>query len=326
MNAENTLIIGVDQQNGTNIYRLLRYRCVGDVWDFKKLRVNEPQLLSFLREKKLTLRNAAIKDGKLVGTTGSLERFKAKTNGYPPMVIISEVVDSDDNVLGYKICSSFGEVKTISIKDVLKMCETIQNSEMIPFQNAVYVSGDSAKKAHLRAFVEGDFVKEVIHRKKSAYAEPAVVKTSEASKNLARLEEMFTQEQIVELKLGKQHGVNIKVYGNNKLSPAQMAVIRKTMEEGLDPRPFASPEFSVQAMRMYLADLRYGVDISNYINPKYTIDQLNEISLGYMEGLDVSSYADPKLSAEEMAERRMRLESGIWKTHKVEEDASWRDK
>ena len=45
-----------------------------------------------------------------------------------------------------------------------------------------------------------------------------------------------------------------------------------------------------------------------------------------MEGLDVSSYADPKLSAEEMAERRMRLESGIWKTHKVEEDASWRDK
>lgn len=326
MVTENTLIIGIENREGVNIYKLLHYSYIEGMWNFKRLMASGPQILRLLWDKKLTLRNAGLQGGKIVGTTGSLDRFKVSKGNVPPMVIISEVVDNAGEVLGYKVCNNSGEVKTIPIKNVLDICKSIQNASLIPFQNAVYVKGDKDKKAHLRAFVEGDFVKEVVQRKKSSFARPAVVKETEAAKNLAKLEEMFTPEQIVELQLGKKHGVNIKIYGNNKLSPTQMAIIRKALEEGLDPRPFASPEFSPQTMRLYLADLRYGVDISKYINPKYNADQLNEVSMGYISGIDVSSYADPKIPAEEMAERRMRLESGIWTTHKVTSDSSWGDK
>lgn len=312
-------IVGLCNINGQQAYKSVIFDNGNQGWRVSKKVLPEQLLVSELRAGKISIINAKVVNGLLKGNPGDFSRFNDKS-----LVIISEIVSNDGTVLGYKVADSNGEVRNITLKDVINYCEKITEQGSIPIQNGIFVGFSSDQKAHIRCYPNSSFSKEIIDRNKNKHSQPAKVNTVENERSIQKLDEIFSKEQIEQLKLGKQNGVDIRIYGNSSLSAPQMEVIRKTLEDGNNAKLFADPRYSVEAMKLYRADLKYGVDIRYYLNPNYTAEQLSELSIGTITGVDISKFADPKITAEEMAERRNRLESEIWYAEKVQTDSTWR--
>ena len=317
----NGLIVGVDKVNNGKAYRVVLFSYNNKQWEFQRQQLNTDSLKALIAGGKVRMLNVKLDGNKLKGLTGSLGRFENGINN--PLVIVSELVADGRGVIGYKVANYDGTVKNVTVEDLIQHSMKTNQLGGIPIQNGQFVVETGGQRAHIRCYPGGDYIKEVIERKKSVNAKPATLDTDKNTKSLSKLEELFTPEQINELKIGKQKGVNIKVYGNNKLSAEQMRVVREGLQDGLDAKIYADPEYSVDAMRLLRADMKYGVDVSYYLNPKYSAEQLSELAEGFITGVDVSIYADPKNTPDEMAEIRMRLENNIWREHTVSADKSW---
>lgn len=317
-------IIGIEKHDKQKIYRVITFKRDGTDWKFTGRKLDERRIIQAI-EQGLEFINATVERGRLKGKTGDLARFENGVN--KPMVILAEIVTDKGEVLGYKMSNYDGIVKNISLRNVLAYCNREKVIGGIPIQNAIYVPGEGAEnrqsKSFIRCYNEGDFIQEVIVRKRAETAVKPKIYSEKNKKAISRLEELFNKEQIEQLKLGKKNGVNIKIYGDNKLEAEQMKVIREALEEKLNARLFADPRYSVDIMRYLRAELKHGVDISYFLNPDYSIGQLAELSNGYISGVDITKYANPNINAEEMAEIRLRLERNIWKEHSVDKDNSW---
>lgn len=318
----NGIIVGIDSANKSKVYRMVMFEKTNGNWQFGKQMVPEIQLVDLMAKKKVRCLNATVANNKIKGTTGDLARFDNKVNN--PLVIISELVTSDGVGIGYKVVNNEGVVKNTPSKEVLAYCARTTANGGIPIQNGMYVAETGGQKAHIRCYPGGEYIKEVIERNKSKNAKASVVDTTKNEKALTKIEELFNSKQVEQLKLGKQNGVNIKIYGNNKFSAEQMEVLRKTLEDGSKAELIADPEYSVSAMKILRADMKYGVDISYYANPGYSAEQLSELSSGYLDGVDISKYADVKINPVEMAEIRLRLVNNIFKELQVNKDDSWK--
>lgn len=95
----------------------------------------------------------------------------------------------------------------------------------------------------------------------------------------------FDDDQLEELQLGLEHGVQVSAYAKKEYFAVQMRQVRFGLEEGLD--------------------------ISLYNDEKYDWFQMEEIRLGLKEGLDAAIYANPRYSYEVMRELRKALKDGI---------------
>lgn len=321
----NAAIIGIDTRANESLYRVISFRMDSDGWKFARQIANASQLTSAINASKTNCINAKVEGNSLKGNPAALSRFENGVN--KPMVILTEIVaksSSGDEVLGYKMSNYDGVVKNITLREVLAYCERITKAGGVPIQNAMYVAETADQKAHIRCYAGAEFLKESIIRKRTQQAQPAQIQKGANEKALNKLEELFTKEQIEQLKIGKRNGVNIRIYGNNNLSADQMQIIREALEERLDAGLFADPRYSVDSMRYLRADLKYGVDISYFMNPKYSLEQLSELDSGYLSGIDISKYSDPSLTPEQMSEIRLRLENNFWKEHEVSKDESWK--
>lgn len=301
------IIVGIDTSNNVNDYRII-YFDRSNMDNYRKIAVIETDLIKILREGKIKLDNAALVDGKIKGTTGDLARFK--NSKMHSMVLLSEIV-ADDKVIGYRLASYDGKVSKVRIKDVLAYCARV-SSYGTPIQNAMYVSEKEGQRAHLRAFPGQTFYRETIQRNKTKVAQPAVVDKKNNEKQVSRLEELFNAAQIKQLKLGKAHGVDIRIFGNNKLSADQMKELRLALEDKVNAKAFADPAYSSSAMKALRINAKYGVDITYFVNPKFNAEQIYELSTGYLSGVDINEYADPSLSAKDMSKKRIFLESELW--------------
>ena len=304
----NGIIVGIDVINQAKAYRIIFYKHEGNDWQFNKQLMHESDLINAMVSRSITLDNAIIDNGAIKGSTGDLNRFNAK--GFHPMVIISEMV-ADDQIIGYKLASYEGKISNVRIKDVIAYCNRI-GSNGAPIQNAMYVAATDTQKAHIRAYPGQTFNKEIITRQKVPTAAPADVSKRDNNKQLSKIEELFTKDQIEQLKLGKEHGVDIRVYGNNKLSAKQMKELRLALENGVNPMPFADPAFTPDAMKALRIQAKYGVNISTFVNPRYNAAQIYELSTGYLSGVNIKDYADPDMSATDMSKKRVYLESKLW--------------
>lgn len=319
-------IVGIDTDaKGVKQYNVLlnSYDSSNGKWAFSKETVSELALMKAIINKKVHICNAEVKNEKLHGTTGSLTRFTPSKNiGIKPMVILSELRTDDgaERLLGYKVSTHDGAVKNIKLRELLSYCSRITNkakevkSDTVPIQNAQYVEGATDKDVpFIRSYIDNQFLVENIKVGKPDNVVTAKVDTEENKKQLSKLEELFTKEQIRELKLGKDKGINYRLYGNNKLSAQQMAEIRKALEVGLDPRPYADPAFKADTMKAYRIQSKYGIDISHFINPEYSPEQIMELSTAWISGVDISSMNDTNMSVNDMSKLRIELESKIWK-------------
>lgn len=313
------------QKDGTRVIRM-----VGEVVDNKgkrecvKCQDTEQGVIESLKRGKYKLMNATVENGKLKGTTGSLDRFNGKVK---PFVLMSQLVDESGVVLGYKLADCQGRVAKKPVKEIMTLCKAIDEKGGVPVQNAQYVSETAdGKKAYLKAYPGNTFEKELFRRGKNQYIHKPKVDKKEAEKAVkSRLEDIFSAEQIKELKLAKSQGMNIKKIGNPKLSAEQMRELRMIEEAGFNCELLADPAYKVECLEFYRAEVNTGADIKNYMNPKYNVSQLFELSAGAENGLDISKYANPDIDAQEMAEVRVRLGNDMWKEIVVKADPSWKD-
>ena len=317
-------IIGIETIGNQKLYRLLDMDInkTGDGqynWKFRALRETEESIVKALRTNKSI--NATVnKQGKLVGSPASLDRFKGSNS----LVILSVIKTQDERIVGYKICSFNGSVKNIPIKELLAHCRRVTKQGGIPLQNAIYVAETDVRDEHIKSYPNQEFITEIMRVNKNKAARQKKVDTRKHAEALksSRLEDIYSKEQIRELRLGKTSGVDIKLFANPALSWEQMKVIREALERKIkNVRLIAFPEFDVQCMKFYVAELAGGVDIRNFLNPKYNLGQLGELSLAYELGLDLNKVGDG--SVQEMAENRMRLQNNFWSEVAVEKDGEW---
>lgn len=299
------IIIGFNEDGSV---RVLLYNKLNKSTEFIRKTFSKEEIISLISTGKLKLDNATVVDGKLKGLTGNLSRFKS--NKIKPLVVVS-AIEADDKIIGYRVASYEGKITAFKLRDILDYCERV-NKYAIPIQNMQYVTKTDGVEAHLRLFPGQEIYTEVINRKRANTAVKANNDSKENEKKLSRIEELFNPAQIKELKLGKMRGVDIRIFGNNKLSAGQMHEIRRALEDGIDARVFADPAYSIDSMKALRINAKYGVDISYFSNPKYNAEQIFELSTGYLSGVDITQYADPRLTAKEMSKKRILLESSIW--------------
>ena len=316
------IIINIEKINNVNMVSVLFCEKEDDNSDFQYTLqiVTEDSVIDALKAGRVTLDNAKVDGGKLKGITGDLKRFAGE---HKPVVILAEMHQEKQGLIGYRVSLSNGTVRRVKLKEMLAYAKRKTDANQIPFQNGIYVRETDEKKEFIKAYKSSGFDVDVITARKNKHAAPANINMKSNEKAISKLDELFTKEQQAELRKGKLAGVDIRIYGNNKLSAEQMAVIRQGLEERLPMKLVADPEYSVQSMKMYMADMKYGYDVTGYLNPKYTAEQIMEVSIGITEGVDVSKYADPSNTPERMAETRLRLEHDIWKEEHALPNGKW---
>ena len=342
------VVVGIDNfsqtPNAAKVYRVLFAQVqlnkkdkliASGEWSFKKAGLDERTLLEKLGKVKF-LNVTKSEDNKIKGFPASLDRFKPVAGAaghnqrggvFRPIVILSELISSEGFLIGYKIATANGEVKNIINKELIAFCNRAVKAGAIPIQNGMFVAESNGVKAHIKSYPNSPFITETLQVNKNKHVEKANVRLANNEKTLNKLEEIYSKEQIHELRLGKKAEVDIRVYANPNLSAEQMSALRKGLAKGVDPKwlkLIASPAFSKDCMNFYIADLESGCDIRSYVNPKYNIHQLSVLSIGAEAGVDISKFSNPELTATEMQEIEERLESAIYKHIEVDMDGSWK--
>lgn len=321
------IIVGIDSVNNTKAYRAI-LACISPInskqynWKFDCKILSEDQMKKALGTIRFINAEFDIRAGKIKGSAGDFKRFQP-VQKFRPFVIISQLVNSDGKIIGYKIANYDGGVKNIPIKEIIAYGKRANRAGCIPIQNAIFVPDTGDKSAHFKSYPNKPFLEELIIINKNKNTEKRRVNTVKNAKTLNKLEQIYTKEQIEELKIGKKDGVDIRIYANPALSAEQMKVLRKGLTKGLNIRKIAFPEYSVDAMKFYSMELEDNRDISKYLNPKYSAAQIAELSIAVEEGLDVSKMSDPNLSVSKMCERRKRLENNVFFEEDVNREGSW---
>ncbi len=149
------------------------------------------------------------------------------------------------------------------------------------------------------------------------------------------LNQGYSEEQIEELGIGKDEGLDISVYENIVLSSMQMYQIRSGMEGGYDMRPYADGSFdwfqideirkgleaeldvslyakaeiSSEKMHEMREGLLVEMDLSDFL--KYEVAILHEIRLALTNRIDITNYVTRGYDAEQLCEIRLALEDGL---------------
>lgn len=237
--------------------------------------------------------------------------FDCFSNKVKPSVIVNNIKTKAGKLIGYTIIRFDGKCMRIKLADAIRLAQEAKQRGCVAFQNCIYVEQSAEKRAHLRAanevvipdFIIQDSVKKV---------DPSKLQKATPAKEPEKPESVFTPEQLKQLRLGKDNGINYKIYMNPKLSAEQMEQIRLITEAGFNGAYVAFPEYTVGALKFYLTDYKNGAEIRYYLNPKYSTAQLFQLSLGAADGIDIKQYKDPKINSLEMEEIRNRLTSKLW--------------
>lgn len=295
-------------------------------WQFSCRKMTESDLVSTMVNGAQYINVSLSNSGKLEWRSGAASRFNSNKR-HRPYVIISQILNNDDRIIGFKVADFDGNVKNIKEKEMIAYGYRMTKFGDTPVQNAMFVPSDekTGKKAFYKAYPGSKLFKEKLVVNKNKYnkqaKKPDINKNKEA---LSKLEQIYTPEQIKQLKEGKAQGVDIKIYANPALSAEQMKWLKFGLTKGADVRCVAFPEFKLDAMQYYVCELIDGMDIKKYLNTEYNAEQIAELSLAVEEGLDISNMANPKNSASDMAEIRERLEYNIWNDMLVTKDGSWK--
>ena len=318
-------IVGIDSMNNSpeKVYRAVisEYKNIDNskpgyyTWNFKCEMLPEYKILELLQkygEDKFLNLGFNKTTGKVTGKVASLDRFKP-SKSHRPLVIIGQIQTKEGKLLGYIVATYDGKIQRIQLKEMLAYGARCTNNGTIPVQNAAYVPADNnGKSAHYKAYSGMPFIECLHDIGVNKYTDTRKVQTSENKKTLSKLEEIYTKEQIRELKLGKKNGVKIAIYADPKLTAGQMRALREGLEQKVDVRPFAHPDYKEICMDYYVDCLIDKTNIKPFLSPKYNEAQLFQLSLACLEGVNISDMCDAKLSADEMCELRERRSKKFW--------------
>lgn len=123
---------------------------------------------NLLKSGVLQLYNAQLKGNDLVGTNGSLDRYVeiypgvAGTNKEVNLIIMAELRDGSNNLVGYRCVTSIGEVFDKPEKEITQLCNSLaqeycNNKDYYPIANGKIVQQDG-KEAHISS-IKGEYNK-----------------------------------------------------------------------------------------------------------------------------------------------------------------------
>lgn len=327
------LVVGIDKVNNNKLYRVIccEYKDTEKgkgyhKWNFKCEMLQEDKVKELIKKRgnEFFLNIGLDSEGNINGKNSSLTRFDASKTGHHPVVIIAQYQTEEGRLIGYSIATYEGKVKSIPLKDMIAYGVRCNKSGTIPVQNAIFVPSDETKRAHFKSYPNMPFIVSLHNTGKNKYVDTRKVDMKANEKSLSKINEIFTEAQIHQLKLGKAHGIDYKVYANPNLSPEQMKVLREGLEKGINVKPFSHPDYSALSMMYYIDCIENNINIKPFLSSKYKPDQLFQLSLASELGLNIEKICNPKLGASEMAEIVERLEAKVWKDHLVKKDGSWK--
>lgn len=102
--------------------------------------------------------------------------------------------------------------------------------------------------------------------------------------------EQFDPDQLEEIRLGREAGVDINCYARKEFMAIQMHQIRIGLEEGLDVKTYAKPEYDWFQMEEIRKGLERELDISVYASPEIPYDKMRQVRKGLAQGMDLSVF------------------------------------
>ncbi len=121
----------------------------------------------------------------------------------------------------------------------------------------------------------------------------------------------FHVNQLEQIRLGLEHGVDISVYLDPQKSWLEMEAIRISMETGFDMQKYMNQGFDWLQCIEIREGLREGLSVSHYLDVHYLASQMKEIRKGLQRDIDVTWYTDPHFDWFQMREIRKGLEEKL---------------
>jgi hypothetical protein len=328
----NAVVVGIDGTGEQKMYRIIlcEYKETGKgkgfyTWNYKCEMLNEAGVKKLIasKGKDFFLNIGLDAKGEINGISASLTRFAPKVTTHHPLVIIAQCQTEEGRALGYSVATYDGRVKTVPMKEMIAYGTRSNKLGLVPVENAIFVPDEDGKSGYYKTYPEMRFLTSVYESGKNKYVEQRKVQVKQNEKALNRIDEIFTKEQIEQLRLAKANGVDYRIIGNPNLSANQMKVLREGLEKGINVKPFAYPDYNPLSMMYYIDCVENKIDIKQFLSPKYKPDQLFQLALASECGLNIEKLCNPKLGADEMSEIRERLEANIWSDQLVKKDGSW---
>lgn len=288
----------------------------------------EPQLIAWIQKNPGMVVNADVRNGKIVSRGASFDRFKktgmpwqVKRNGQvhkiTPMLLVGIVTSNysaSQRPVAYRVWTYESGLIGLYAEEVVRYAAAAQKAGRIPFQNAMYIPGRVGQMGFFRPYNDGDFIVEDIRyeTKKSLTVKPVPVEKAaeDADKQPKNL---FNRQQMEQLRLGREHDVDIKQYANPAFNANQMEALRLQLERGINPQRFRNPCYQAQKMRFFTQQLIANRRITELLNPEYTYPQIQRISYAMSRGLDISKIQNPKMSVGQMDDEIIHMEIDKYK-------------
>ncbi|MBR6469158.1 MAG: DUF342 domain-containing protein [Lachnospiraceae bacterium] len=119
----------------------------------------------------------------------------------------------------------------------------------------------------------------------------------------------FFALQMREIRLGLMKELPVEVYARKDFDWFQMEQIRLGLEEGLNVRLYAYPRVSFDTMRQLRLALSDGINLSKYLSLSSGI--LRELRKAIKAGVDLAPYIEDRYDAEQLEQIRICLEKKI---------------
>lgn len=308
-------VFGIQDTPNGKLYAVLKYRYSvvnGEPkWEANRYQMTEQDLARAIKNSKTDFINVAVDDkNRVIARGGSLDRFKKTEKASIIIGVMNVQKDNGYKVIGYRVVFKTGMVKAVKIQDIVTYAIAANRKGYVPFQNAMFVAGNQQTTQFLRAYNEGDFISENhVYNTKATQAVDSQNTPKDLKEHVRhKASDIYTPEQLKELRVGKKEQLPIKIYADPKLSAEQMKALRKALEKGINPSRYASPEYSAEKMRFFTFQLSKHNKINEYLNPDYQYPQLMRLAQAVQLGLNVKTLLNPKMSVTEMDDELVHLE------------------
>lgn len=245
--------------------------------------VNSTSLVNFTIQNNLIPINFSIDRNKqLVMNCGDFARFS--NNG--SAVIIAELKTRGGKVLGYRLLSCAQSIIiNLRLEDILQR-------EASYGENEHFLQNGIVRNKTVNCYPRKPFNTIIVNESKDT--KKVLNKPTKDSVKKETHKQEFTAEQLKEISMCENNGINSRFIRNTKLSPIQMRVLWVSKSKGAYSESFANPRLSSEAMKFYadrIFDKKSAEDCKELLaHPELSIDELSELYACICEGIPYDKY------------------------------------
>ena len=265
------------------------------------------QLGLFTVQRNLTPINFSVdRNNKVVQDCGNFSRFNSKGSA----IVLAEIKQNNVTT-GYKLLAS--GTTTVLNKTTEAIVERANMQEEPFLQNGI-IRNNTVNCYKLHPY---PVLRYAVNKHKTPTEKILKDKVEKPSKDLSYANHpVYTEEQKLEIRRCREHGLNSGFIENYKLSPTQMRVLWVSKTNGALSDAFADPAYSVDVMKFY-ADRLLSNEVLEKCRPMLnkkdlSVEQLSELFLCVINGVNYTDLVD-KNATTIMVERKKR-EVDFWDT------------